>query len=82
MDYGKIFLIIVLAALLIALAFGIWGIISQQSQQNYQDGYQKAISAQDPNDICTAPAGYTQQEWEEHMGHHPGQYAQCLNSGS
>ncbi|MBI2530054.1 MAG: hypothetical protein HYW05_02845 [Candidatus Diapherotrites archaeon] len=74
MDYGKIFLIAVLAALLIALAFGAWAIISQQN-------YQKAVSAENPEDICKAPAGYTQEQWEEHMGHHPDRYAQCLGSG-
>ena len=31
---------------------------------------------------CIAPAGYTQESWNEHMGHHPDQYAECLGSGS
>lgn len=79
MDYGKIFLIVVLAALIIALAFGVWTMLNPANNQN---DYQKAVSAENPEDICTAPSGYTQQEWEEHMGHHPERYAQCLNSGS
>lgn len=29
---------------------------------------------------CIAPAGYTQESWNEHMGHHPDQYAECLGS--
>jgi len=29
-------------------------------------------------DKCKAPEGYTQEEWEEHMGHHPDIYADCL----
>lgn len=30
------------------------------------------------NDKCKAPAGYTQEQWNEHMGHHPDRYAECL----
>ncbi|MEK6886337.1 MAG: hypothetical protein AABW88_00745 [Nanoarchaeota archaeon] len=29
-------------------------------------------------DKCKAPEGYTQEKWIEHMGHHPEQYAECL----
>lgn len=29
-------------------------------------------------DICTAPEGTSQEDWEEHMSHHPNMYAECF----
>ena len=29
-------------------------------------------------DKCTPEPGYTEQEWIEHMGHHPELYKECL----
>ncbi|MBI4177077.1 MAG: hypothetical protein HY516_01810 [Candidatus Aenigmarchaeota archaeon] len=29
-------------------------------------------------DKCKTPSGYTDDEWREHMGHHPAVYAECL----
>lgn len=29
-------------------------------------------------DRCATPEGYTDEQWREHMGHHPDQYAECL----
>lgn len=40
--------------------------------------YQRAIQAEG-EDKCATPEGYTDEEWLEHMGHHPDQYAECLN---
>lgn len=31
-----------------------------------------------PEDKCFPPAGYTEQEWREHMSHHPDLYKECL----
>ena len=42
----------------------------------HDDNDQKA-SLQD-EDLCDAPEGYTQEEWIEHMSHHPEQYKECL----
>lgn len=30
------------------------------------------------NDKCKASEGYSEQEWKEHMSHHPDIYADCL----
>ncbi len=30
------------------------------------------------SDKCKAPYGYTQEKWNEHMGHHPEMYKECL----
>ncbi|MBI2583358.1 MAG: hypothetical protein HYW25_01705 [Candidatus Aenigmarchaeota archaeon] len=29
-------------------------------------------------DKCAVPEGYTEEEWIQHMGHHPDLYAECL----
>jgi len=29
-------------------------------------------------DKCAPPPGKTEQEWKEHMSHHPNVYAECL----
>ena len=44
----------------------------------YGSDYKKAIASQNPLDKCATPAGYTDSEWKEHMGHHPDQYRECL----
>ncbi|MEK6897084.1 MAG: hypothetical protein AABW93_00990 [Nanoarchaeota archaeon] len=30
-------------------------------------------------DKCEPAPGYTEQEWREHMSHHPNIYAECLS---
>jgi hypothetical protein len=30
-------------------------------------------------DKCSAPQGYAEEEWIEHMSHHPSMYQECLN---
>lgn len=40
--------------------------------------YNQAKQAEDPANPCVPPAGYTEETWREHMGHHPDQYKQCL----
>ena len=31
------------------------------------------------NDICSPEPGYTEEEWREHMSHHPNQFSECLD---
>lgn len=45
-----------------------------------QADYQQAKAAENPNDPCATPPGYTDASWREHMGHHPDQYKQCLST--
>ena len=44
----------------------------------YGSEYNRAIQSQNPLDKCATPAGYTDAEWKQHMGHHPDQYKECL----
>ncbi len=36
-------------------------------------------SGKSAGDKCKPAPGYTEQEWIEHMGHHPDIYKECLN---
>ena len=40
--------------------------------------YQSAVAAENTADVCATPLGYTDEQWREHMGHHPDKYKQCL----
>ena len=35
-------------------------------------------SASSGSEKCKPQPGYTEQEWKEHMGHHPDIYKECL----
>ncbi len=63
-----------IAVLAVILVFGIFSIL----QTNYGARYQKAVQSE-LGDICATPPGYTDEQWREHMGHHPDRYAQCLS---
>lgn len=58
-------LILLVAGLLIATFFP--GII-----QAWKDSGKNEI------DKCKPQAGYTEESWREHMGHHPDIYKECL----
>lgn len=45
----------------------------------YGINYQQALATENPDDICKPPAGYTEEEWREHMSHHPERYEQCFS---
>ncbi len=47
-------------------------------QSVYGSNYQQALKSQSSGDICVAPPGYTDEQWREHMSHHPEQYKECL----
>ena len=40
--------------------------------------YQATIAAQVSSDKCATPAGYTDEQWKQHMSHHPDMYEECL----
>jgi len=65
---------IVLIVSVIAFSAVAYAFISSR----YGSNYQQALASQDPNNICKAPAGYTQDQWNTHMSHHPDMYKQCL----
>ena len=68
MDKLMIYLIIIVVIGLIVIIA--WQITSLNN-------YKKAINSEGTNK-CKTPAGYTDAQWREHMGHHPDRYAECL----
>lgn len=75
MDKTKIMMIGIIA---IAAAVLVFAVYSFMQTQYYGDNYKKAMQSQ-LSDKCATPPGYTDEQWREHMGHHPDQYKECLN---
>ncbi|MBI4210279.1 MAG: hypothetical protein HY544_02110 [Candidatus Diapherotrites archaeon] len=46
--------------------------------ENNSQNFGQFSAKEDPNDICAVPPGEDPVKWEEHLGHHPDRYAQCL----
>jgi len=76
MDKDKIFIYAVV--LVIVLAIAGFAYFSFAPRGHTDVNYQAALSAENPGDKCATPAGYTDEQWREHMGHHPDQYKECL----
>lgn len=70
----KLMLYAILAIGIVVFAFVAYTtFVPQYSQEDYK----RAMAAELP-DKCKTPAGYTDADWKQHMGHHPDQYAECL----
>lgn len=79
MEKNEIILYGILFVVVVGLAFSVVSMVkSKQGLENNPANYNKFVSAQNPNDICKTPEGYTDKDWKEHMGHHPDQYKECL----
>lgn len=65
----------ILIIVIIALIFSISTFFSKGYSQS---DYNKFVSAEGA-DKCKTPEGYADQEWKEHMSHHPDRYKECLN---
>ncbi|MBI5466000.1 MAG: hypothetical protein HY974_01775 [Candidatus Kerfeldbacteria bacterium] len=84
-----VLILLVLAAGSIWVASGYWQIKSALSittaasssviPQASSAEYRQAKQAENPNNPCLPPAGYTEESWREHMSHHPDEYRQCLD---
>ena len=70
-DLKKITRIAIIFAVIIGIAAFVAPII-----------YQKLLAVQNLKDICATPPGYADQEWREHMSHHPEIYGKCLQKDS
>jgi len=53
--------------------------ISVINSSHSETKFEAALAAENPEDKCATPEGYTDEEWREHMGHHPDMYGECLN---
>ena len=73
-NYENILLYGILVLIILALTYSAYNFYDTR----YGGSYQKAISSENSNDICATPSGYTDEQWKEHMSHHPDRYKQCL----
>lgn len=62
--------------LLFSILLLIWSVYTTL-QPKYGANYQRALQSELP-DRCVTPHGYTNEEWGEHMSHHPDRYKECL----
>ena len=70
-DKNNVFVYLIVLFIIGSLIFVIYSGIRDYN-------YKKAINSEDAQDKCKTPSGYTDQEWIEHMGHHPDRYKECL----
>ena len=68
---NNILLYIILIIVIIGIAYSIYTTIRTLN-------YNKFVQSENHEDICKTPAGYTDQQWIEHMSHHPDRYFECL----
>lgn len=74
MKNEKFVLYMILAVIFLVLVFSITSIFKKGYTE---EDYNKFVSAEQ-QDKCATPEGYTDEEWKEHMGHHPDRYKECL----
>ena len=73
-DGKKVILYILLFIVFIFLIFSLTFFFIKNSSQ---EKYNEFVSAEQ-EDKCVTPPGYNEQEWKEHMSHHPDRYKGCL----
>ncbi|OGI15580.1 hypothetical protein A3K63_01535 [Candidatus Micrarchaeota archaeon RBG_16_49_10] len=71
---NKIFYILILAVAILL----VWVVYNLYQSVYFGTNYDKALNSETPGDICATPPGYTNEQWREHMGHHPDRYKECL----
>ncbi len=76
--YVAIGVVVVALLVLNAYAFLRPGGNGGKSVENTAENFNAFKDAENPQDKCATPPGYTDEQWREHMGHHPEQYAECL----
>ncbi len=68
---SNILLYIVLVLVIIGIAYSVYAAFKIAN-------YNKFVQSENQEDICKTPSGYTDQQWTEHMSHHPDRYEECL----
>ena len=72
-------LVLLVLLVILSVAYMIYSLYGTNSEGTNNQAYQKAIQAENRDDICTTPAGYSDEAWRTHMSHHPDRYRQCLS---
>lgn len=63
--------ILLVALVMLVVSLGV--IFTDYTQKDYNE-----FISDEQGDKCQTPPGYTDQEWREHMSHHPDRYIECL----
>jgi rhodanese-related sulfurtransferase len=80
MDIDKIISVALIVAAAGALLWSVMSFINTDTGDKVlgsAEYFKAAVSAELP-DKCQTPDGYTDEEWAEHMSHHPDRYAECF----
>jgi hypothetical protein len=78
-DKEEILLGVILLGLVAVLAYAAAVFfLGNTGEQNTRENYNEYLSNENKDNICLTPQGYTDQQWKEHMSHHPDRYAECL----
>lgn len=75
--YAAIGVIVVALLVLNAYAF-LRPSSSGNAVEKTAENFNAFKAAENPQDKCATPPGYTDTEWKEHLGHHPELYQECL----
>lgn len=81
MKSEKIFIIVLVVLAVGGFAWSLLSFFSTKESvsvvENTSENFDKAVQAELP-DICQTPQGYTDEQWREHMSHHPERYQECF----
>lgn len=73
---------VVYAAIILAvvaiIALNVYAFTKPGKVEKTVENFASAKAAENPTDKCATPDGYTDEQWKEHMGHHPDIYGECL----
>lgn len=69
---------VIVVALLVLNAYAFLRPSGSGAVANTAQKFIAAKAAENPQDKCATPPGYTDAEWKEHLGHHPELYQECL----
>ncbi len=83
MRLDNILIIILVVLALGGLVWSVFDFVSGKEQmamiENTKQNYDRALQSE-LEDKCAVPDDYTEEEWLQHMSHHPDRYKECLNS--
>lgn len=72
----KIIYLALLIFVLLALIYSISTLFSTGMVVRNEENYEKFV-ANELEDKCKTPPGYSNEQWKEHMSHHPERYVGC-----
>ena len=81
MDFGNAVVIFAILAVVFSITFIGYGFfLSGMPMNNFSHSEEKfeEFTTAELEDNCVVPEGYSEEDWKEHMSHHPDRYEGCL----